>query len=68
LYNFGYGLSYTTFKYGNVKLSSGSIKIGDSVNVSVSVSNTGGVDGDEVVQIYVQYPNFPEEPHLSLKV
>jgi hypothetical protein len=68
LYHFGYGLSYTTFKYSDGKVSSGNIKIGDSINVSISISNTGNIDGDEIVQVYIQYPDFPKEPRLSLKV
>ena len=51
LYPFGYGLSYTTFKYGGFKISQD-----DGVfNLSVDVRNTGDMDGDEVVQVYVQY-------------
>lgn len=53
LYPFGFGLSYTTFEYSNLKVSSGSIKIGASVNVSVDVKNTGDLDGEEVVQLYI---------------
>jgi len=53
LYPFGYGLSYTTFKYSNVKLSSKKIKAGQKVTVSVDVTNTGDRYGAEVVQLYV---------------
>ncbi|HEV8284189.1 MAG TPA: fibronectin type III-like domain-contianing protein, partial [Chitinophagaceae bacterium] len=52
LYPFGYGLSYTNFSYDNLKLSS-PYKIGDSVNVLIDVKNTGRVEGDEVVQLYL---------------
>ena len=53
LYNFGYGLSYTTFKYSNLTLSRSAIRPGESVEVSVDVTNTGSRDGDEVVQLYL---------------
>ena len=48
LYPFGYGLSYTIFKYSNLKLSSSSIAAGDNLTVSVDVMNTGNLDADEV--------------------
>jgi beta-glucosidase len=53
LYPFGFGLSYATFKYDNLKLSAKSIKAGDSLSVSVDVQNTSKRAGDEVVQLYV---------------
>lgn len=53
LFPFGHGLSYTTFQYGALKLSADRIKAGGLVNVSVDVTNTGKVAGDEVVQLYV---------------
>ena len=53
LYPFGYGLSYTTFAIGAPELSARRIRRGDSVQVSVAVRNTGGVVGDEVVELYV---------------
>jgi beta-glucosidase len=53
LYPFGYGLSYTTFKFDHLRLSKASIKAGDSTEVSVDVTNTGSVTGDAVAQIYV---------------
>ncbi len=53
LYPFGYGLSYTTFEFSNLKVSAPQIKTGDSVTVSVDVTNTGQVTGDEVAQLYI---------------
>jgi beta-glucosidase len=53
LYPFGFGLSYTNFKYENLKLSAKSIKAGQSAKVSVDVRNAGDRAGDEVVQLYV---------------
>jgi beta-glucosidase len=54
LYPFGHGLSYTTFEYANLRLSSASIQPTDSLVVSVDVRNTGARAGDEVVQLYVR--------------
>jgi beta-glucosidase len=56
LYEFGYGKSYTTFKYSNVTLSSYSTAStsDESIIATVDVTNTGSVDGQEVVQLYVQ--------------
>jgi len=53
LYPFGYGLSYTTFAFANLKISAPQVQVGGSVTVSVDVSNTGSVVGDEVVQLYI---------------
>jgi beta-glucosidase len=55
LYPFGYGLSYTTFAYSNLKTSAASLSAKGSVDVSVDVKNTGKVAGDEVVQLYVKH-------------
>lgn len=54
LYPFGYGLSYTGFSYGNLKLSSRSLSEDGQVTVSFDVTNTGKIAGDEVVQLYVR--------------
>ncbi len=54
LYAFGHGLSYTTFAYRNLSSSAGRITLGDSITVSVTVSNTGNREGEEVVQLYVR--------------
>jgi beta-glucosidase len=56
LYPFGHGLSYTTFQYGDVKLSSEKISRGQSLKASVTVTNSGNYDGEEVVQLYIQDP------------
>ncbi|MDR1644490.1 MAG: glycoside hydrolase family 3 C-terminal domain-containing protein [Tannerellaceae bacterium] len=55
LYPFGYGLSYTTFAYANLKVNN--TNPDGTVEVSVDVKNTGKKDGDEVVQLYVAFPN-----------
>ena len=54
LYPFGYGLSYTSFEYGDIKLSSSSIDTHGELIVSVDVTNTGNIDGAEVVQLYLR--------------
>ena len=54
LYAFGHGLSYTTFHYGDLRLSSDRFSKGKPLTVSIDVENSGGRAGDEVVQIYVQ--------------
>ncbi len=54
LYPFGYGLSYTTFSYSDVKLSNTALKAGQKITASVSVTNTGSKDGREVVQLYIR--------------
>lgn len=54
LYPFGYGLSYTTFKYSPIKLSKNNLNSTDTITVSVDVSNTGNYDGKEVVQLYIR--------------
>jgi len=56
LYPFGYGLSYTTFKYGDVKLSKTNLKGNETLKATVTVSNTGNMDGEEVVQLYISDP------------
>jgi beta-glucosidase len=55
LYKFGYGLSYTSFSYSNLKVDK-KIKAGDNVKISVDVENTGKMAGDEVVQLYINHP------------
>ncbi|MHC0442513.1 beta-glucosidase BglX [Flavobacterium sp. 3-210] len=53
LYPFGYGLSYTTFEYSNLSLSNNLINSGESITVSIDITNTGKVFGEEVVQLYL---------------
>jgi beta-glucosidase len=54
LYPFGYGLSYTTFEYSNLRLSKDKICIGDTLKLYIDVKNTGKITGEEVVQLYVK--------------
>jgi len=69
-YEFGFGLSYTTFEYSNFKISRNIITPQDKITISVDVKNTGNFDGDEVVQIYMRTPDSPaslERPIKRLK-
>ena len=61
LYAFGHGLSYTTFSYENLRTSGDTLEGDGSVTVSVDVTNTGSRSGDEVVQLYVSYPQSAVE-------
>lgn len=54
LFPFGYGLSYTTFEYSNLKISSTKISLSETLKVTVDVANTGNLDGKEVVQLYIR--------------
>lgn len=56
LYPFGYGLSYTTFQYGDIVLSQSELQGNTSLTVTISVKNTGKMAGEEVVQLYLQDP------------
>jgi len=68
LYNFGFGLSYTTFGYKTITTDKDVIKKGENLTVNVSVTNTGSRDGEEVVQLYVKHTNSKiERPAKELK-
>lgn len=56
LYPFGYGLSYTSFAYKNLKIAKPSFQKGEKIEVSVDVTNTGNFDGKEIVQLYINDP------------
>ncbi len=66
-YPFGFGLTYTSFAYGDGKLSASTIKAGKGVKVTIPVTNTGSVKGDEVVQVYVKSLDNPDAPIKGLK-
>ena len=67
LYGFGYGLSYTTFAYSHLKLSSAEIKAGDPLTVEADVTNTGKRKGDEVVEVYLRGPQAEGAPLHELR-
>jgi len=54
LYPFGYGLSYTSFSYSDISLSKEAFKDGESITVTITVNNTGKVEGQETVQLYIR--------------
>ena len=66
LFPFGHGLSYTTFDIGEARLSSTTVGTG-GVTMEIPVTNTGGRDGAEVVQVYVRNPADPEGPVMQLR-
>ena len=68
LYPFGYGLSYTTFKFANLRLTKASIQPGAATEVSVDITNTGSLTGDTVAQIYIhQRSGSASRPVRELK-
>ena len=68
LYPFGYGLSYTTFQYSNLKSSVASLSSEGTATISVDVKNTGTREGDEVVELYVSHlPAAAGRPTQELK-
>jgi beta-glucosidase len=68
LYPFGHGLSYTTFDYADMRTSSKVLSMDDSLTISVDLTNTGQRGGEEVVQLYVAYPESAvERPRKELK-
>ncbi|MDR0891087.1 MAG: glycoside hydrolase family 3 C-terminal domain-containing protein, partial [Mediterranea sp.] len=67
LFPFGYGLSYTTFRYGKAQLSKAHIAKGETLTLTIPVTNTGSRDGEEVVQVYVRRPGDAEGPHSTLR-
>ena len=66
LYPFGYGLSYSTFSYRGLRLPK-AIHAGDALAAEVTVSNTSQREGDEVVQLYLNFPNVPGVPVRALR-
>jgi beta-glucosidase len=67
LWPFGYGLSYTKFQYGALRLPQAPINAGEMVNVAVKVTNIGALGGDEVVQLYLNFPDIPGAPLRALR-
>jgi beta-glucosidase len=67
LYPFGYGLSYTSFAYKGLAISPNAVPAGYVVTAEVKVTNTGRGAGDEVVQLYLAFPNVPGTPRRALR-
>lgn len=67
LYPFGYGLSYTTFGYSNLKLPEGAIHAGDLLVATVTLTNNEKVAGDEVAQLYLTFPSVAGSPLRALR-
>jgi len=67
LYPFGYGLSYTKFSYSGLTLPTEPVKPTDPVTASVTVTNSGAVAGDEVVQLYLTFPDVKGAPRKALR-
>ncbi|MGA2181728.1 MAG: glycoside hydrolase family 3 C-terminal domain-containing protein [Bryobacteraceae bacterium] len=67
LYPFGFGLSYSKFEYGNVSLSTATLQAGDPLRVEADVKNTSSRAGDEVVQVYLTFPQLPGTPIRALR-
>ena len=67
LYPFGYGLSYTTFKYSDLSLPAQPVAAGKPIAADVTVTNTGKVAGDEAVQLYLKFPNVKGAPQIALR-
>jgi len=67
LFPFGFGLSYTTFKYSDLKLSANVVKAGEPLSAEVAIANTGKVAGDEVAELYLKFPAIDGAPRLALR-
>ncbi len=67
LWPFGYGLSYTSFGYRGLTLPKAPLQAGDPLDASVRVTNTGKVTGDEVVQLYLEFPSVAGAPIRALR-
>ncbi|MGB9289152.1 MAG: glycoside hydrolase family 3 C-terminal domain-containing protein, partial [Terracidiphilus sp.] len=67
LYPFGYGLSYTKFAYSDLKVPADAVKAGDPLVVEAKVTNTGSVAGDEVAQLYLNFPAVAGAPLRALR-
>ena len=67
LFPFGYGLSYTKFAYSDLKLPSAPINAGDPVEAEVTVTNAGSLAGDEVAELYLNFPKVAGAPRIALR-
>jgi beta-glucosidase len=67
LYPFGYGLSYTKFSYSNLSIPNSAVAAGQPLGADVTVTNTGKAAGDEVVQLYLKFPQVKGAPRVALR-
>jgi beta-glucosidase len=67
LYPFGYGLSYTKFSYSDLSVPAQPVAAGQPIGADVTVTNTGNLAGDEVVQLYLRFPPVKGAPHVALR-
>jgi beta-glucosidase len=67
LYPFGYGLSYTKFSYTDLSVPTQPVAVGQPVVADVTVTNTGKIAGDEVVQVYLKFPLVKGAPNVALR-
>ena len=67
LFPFGFGLSYTSFKIGNARLSKAAFKDNESIQLTVPVTNSGKRDGAEVLQVYIKKVNDADGPLKTLR-
>jgi beta-glucosidase len=67
LYPFGYGLSYTKFSYSDLSVPTAAFAAGQPIGSDVTVTNTGTLAGDEVVQLYLKFPLMKGAPKVALR-
>ena len=67
LYPFGYGLSYTKFSYSDLGVPAQAVTAGQPIGADVTVTNTGSLAGDEVVQLYLKFPQVKGAPRVALR-
>ena len=67
LYPFGYGLSYTKFAYSDLNVASPTVAAGDPLSADVTLTNSGSIEGDEVVQLYLKFPSVAGAPVRALR-
>lgn len=67
LYPFGYGLSYTKFSYSDLSVPTQAVAAGQPVGADATVTNTGRIAGDEVVQVYLKFPQVKGAPLIALR-
>ena len=67
MYAFGHGLSYTIFDYGKAKVDKQNVRAGEGMTLTIPLKNTGKLDGDEVIQVYLRNPADKEGPIKTLR-